>query len=69
MDEVVQLKAIWFDIEMKQRALAQQKPQVEAKIRELMTVQAEKLAQQQDKEKKEQQEPAGTESGKTDKPE
>lgn len=35
MEEIMQLKAIWFDIEMQLRQLASQRSQVETKIQQL----------------------------------
>ena len=36
MDELNQLKSLWFDIEMQMRALVQQRGQVEARLQQLM---------------------------------
>jgi hypothetical protein len=36
MDEITQLKGIWFDIEMQARTLVQQRTQVEKRLRELL---------------------------------
>jgi hypothetical protein len=36
VDEIMQLKSIWFDIEMQTRTLEQQRQQVEKRLRELL---------------------------------